>query len=124
MQEQTQDKPCQYHQAIVDGAVKNMSHSKELRDEMAIQSRVLLRVESAVAAINTALIGTLDKQGLIGRVDKQISDLQKDLKEVQQRQDEIETLKNSIIWTVVKIGIGALALVVGAAWAIVKSTIQ
>jgi hypothetical protein len=90
----------------------------ELRKETTEQSRILERVETTVLKISEALIGTLKEQGLIS----QISDLKKEINELNIWRSGIENFKNALVMKIVVIGGIAVLLVFGAAWAIVKST--
>ncbi len=50
--------PCNYHQGLVDEIVRgNQEHADSMRE-----------LRAGIAEIRDALIGTLEKQGLIGRV--------------------------------------------------------
>ena len=91
---------------------------EDLRKETTEQSATLVRVETTVIKISEALIGTLKEQGLIS----QISDLKKEINDLNIWRGGIENFKNALVMKIVLFGGVAMLLVFGAAWAIVKST--
>jgi hypothetical protein len=97
---------CQYHEGFVNSVVKtNEEHNK-----------AIARVEKIVLQINDALIGTLEKQGLIGRVDAEIKELQRDVRELKDWQDQTQQDIRSVVIKI--IGSCAGLVVAGAVVAI------
>jgi hypothetical protein len=94
----------------------------DLRKETTEQSRIMERVEIAVTKISETLIGTYDKQGMIGRVDAQIERLANKIRDLEEWKDGVEVMKKNIIGKIVVIGGAAILFVFGAAWVILKST--
>lgn len=84
-----QDEPCKYHKSMCDSLVKFAAHIKDLREENAVMSKTLHEVATTVRAINETLIGTLEKQGMIGRVDKQYSDMVRELNDLKTWKQDI-----------------------------------
>lgn len=132
--------PCDYHKSIVDNQNKFVDIVKTLREENREQGQMLARVETAVLKINETLIGTFDRQGMIGRVDGQIKDIlrevteikswgnqidlidnfSRDIEDLKAWRDEIDSLKKTIIGKIIVAAVLCFAAVVGAAFVIVK----
>jgi hypothetical protein len=106
MTSRAEDKPCKYHEDFV----KSVVSTNEL------QNTAIARIEKIVTQINEALIGTLEKQGLIGRIDTEIKSLQRDVNELMEWKDQAQSAIRSIIFKV--IGSCAGLVVVGAVVAI------
>jgi hypothetical protein len=98
--------PCQYHESFVRSVV----------DTNEKQNQAIGRVEKIVTQINDALIGTLDKQGLIGRVASTNDKMQRDIDDLLEWKGRVQGTLQTV--TVKLIGSAGAAIIGGAVVAV------
>jgi hypothetical protein len=91
-----------------------------LKKETSEQSEVLKKINETVSNINVALVGDLQTQGLIGRVAKQISDLEKDISDLKKWREKTEKATRDLVGRVVAYGVVAIGIMITAAYVIIK----
>jgi hypothetical protein len=91
-----------------------------LKAETAAQSKMLVEISDTVTNINVALIGDLQKQELIGRVDKQLSELKLDVDMLKAWREETKKGARDLAGRVVAYGLVAIGILVTAAYMFIK----
>lgn len=104
--ERKNSEPCPYHQGFVQSVVTTNEK----------QNQAIARVEKVVNQINDALVGTLDRQGLIGRVATTDDKMQSDIDDLMEWKAKVQGSLQTI--TVKLIGFGGAAIIGGAVVAI------
>jgi DNA polymerase III alpha subunit len=97
---------CQYHEEFVKSVVATNES----------QNQAIARVEKVVNQINDALIGTLDKQGLIGRVASERDKMLRDIDDLMEWKSKMQGALQTV--TVKLIGVGGAAIIGGAVVAV------
>ena len=82
-----------------------------LKRETSEQSVMLKDINTTVSAINRALVGDLEKQGLIGRVDAQIKEILKDVADLKAWKKNSESAMRALTWRLAGYGIAFIVLI-------------
>ena len=82
-----------------------------LKRETSEQSATLKVINTTVSAINRALVGDLEKQGLIGRVDAQIKEISKDVADLKAWKKKSEDAMRALTWRLAGYGIALIELI-------------
>ena len=92
-----------------------------LKRETSEQSVMLKDINTTVSAINRALVGDLEKQGLIGRVDAQIKEISKDVSDLKAWKKKSEDAMRALTWRLAGYGIAFIVLIVIAVEIYIKT---
>lgn len=101
---------------VVDAGAQLAALNKETSE----QSKVLKKINETVSDINLALVGDLQTQGLIGRVAKQVSDLEKDIADLKKWREKTEKDARDLVGRIVAYGSVAIGILVTAAYMVMK----
>lgn len=95
---------------VVDAGAQLAALQKETSEQSVVLNKIAL-----------ALIGDYEKQGLISRSEQQYIELKKEIADLKAWKDHIEKLKADLLGRMILYGIGAIIVLLGGAYMVIKA---